>query len=191
MPVIPRVPRQKIGADTSNEFNDRKEGQAPTDQHPLLFHPLCADRLETAIECNLERLAATLQVATSHVKESISMLTSNPTIFEPQESRILLGALHQGLEALNRIQMSASDIGSSLKKHLESISGSIELILDASETVRSRNDIKRQLSEIASELEDKTIPSNKRHILETQKTILTDALQEKNKDMYHRNDSSS
>jgi len=146
--------------------------------HPLLFHPLCAERLETAIECNLERLAAALQVAVSDVEKSISMLAQNSTIFGPNEIERLTVSLQEGLGALKHIQVSSCKFGSTLKEYVVKIRESVEIILESSKKIRSHRNIEKIIIEIDGELKKCGISKKKRDILEAQRTVLQSALNE-------------
>jgi len=130
--VPPRHTRPVAAAETKSGAID----------HPLLFHPLCAERLETAIECNLERLAAAVRVAVSDVEELLSMLAQNSAIFEPNEVEKLTTALRQGLGALNSIQVSSCVIGSSLMEYVDTIKENMRIILEYSKETRSHRTIK-------------------------------------------------
>lgn len=161
----------------------KKEPEAVTPStnavaNTVLFHPLCADRLENAISCDLERLATILQTASFGVEKSIALLARNFMLFEPNERRVLLESLHQSLNVLNSIQMFTGKIDLPFLTHIETLQDNMKRIFDAANQILSRHIVERLLAETARKLKDDTIGPAKRKFLENQEELLLNSLNE-------------
>jgi hypothetical protein len=117
-----------------------KKTAAPPPQHggersPVLFHPLCAPRLETAIEQSRQDLVAASQAAASAIEKTLAFLVERPALLAADQRGMLTNALNRSLRALQAIDRLGAGDDPLSAANQRILDRSVRLLLEATNRI--------------------------------------------------------